>query len=744
MWMSCGHARDGTDAQEDLSMRHNEPALTRSLAAAATHAPSQHQPLSSQQRLVRRCAWLLAVIAGCLLVMTTVTHLRIVRQREEEGRAAARAKAADAARLIEDALNKVSPVAAALARDLSSGAMKPADLPARLRADLMKDAQIFELGVAYVPYAMDPTVKLYAPHAARSGGSVDSFRLEQRYDYTTYQWYTSGLEGGWGEPYFGAATKTLVVGYAVPFYRPGGGSKTPIGVARVNLSLDNVRELVSSVSLGQTGYGFLVSKGGVLLSYPVEEYVRRGRKMVDLARELNSPARVEMTERALRGQPSEGVSVSGVTRQAVWLTHQPIALNGWVFGMALFPEEVSLDAREQRRGLIRMLCCALLLAFAVSLIVFRVERGAHFELWAVAITAGLILACGISTVWWLTLRYPDRNGEQSVHVLDEAALQKFLKAHERMAPGVAVPLQLETGMLVRTVRIIDANDVVITGSVWQHVPIDRPGEVKPGVEMPDAESIELRDAVTERRGASEITSWNFKATIREPSEWSRKYPFDRALLRLRMVPKASPVPVVLVPDLSAYQLLMPSELPGVEKSIVLPGWNLDHSYFSYTAQSLGTTGAAPTGGGGQLPYDLSFNVVTARRFLDPFVSSVLPIIVIVCLLFALLLVGSKNNAKVAATGFKATDVLRASVTLLFPALVAQVNLRSRIGATEIIYIEYFYFILYVAILAVSANALTFTLKASGVSQVRDNLIPKLAFWPSILGACFAVTLIFLY
>jgi hypothetical protein len=202
--------------------------------------------------------------------------------------------------------------------------------------------------------------------------------------------------------------------------------------------------------------------------------------------------------------------------------------------------------------------------------------------------------------------------------------------------------------------------------------------------------------------------------------------------------------VVLVPALGSYELLMPSALPGIDKTLVLPGWDMDHSYFSYVAQNTQTSAAAPVSLSHLLPYDLSFNLVTQRQFLDPFVSSILPIIVIACLLFGLLIVGSKNNQKVSATGFKATDVLRASAALLFPALLAQVNLRSKIGGNEIIYIEYFYFILYVAILGVSANALTFTLGDRGVSQVRDNLIPKLLFWPAILGACFAVTLIFLY
>ena len=122
----------------------------------------------------------------------------------------------------------------------------------------------------------------------------------------------------------------------------------------------------------------------------------------------------------------------------------------------------------------------------------------------------------------------------------------------------------------------------------------------------------------------------------------------------------------------------------------------------------------------------------------------LPIIVVASLLFGLLIIGSKQSQKVAATGFKATDIVRAGVALLFPVLLAQVNLRSKIGSSNIIYIEYFYFVLYTAILGVAANALLFTLKGHGISQYRDNLIPKLLFWPYLLGACFGVTLVFLY
>ena len=351
--------------------------------------------LSPNQRAIRIGAWTFVVAAAVLVALTAIQHRRLAHQREDDAHAAARAKTADAERFIEGALKKVSPVATALAADLSSGALKPADVPARLRADLQKNGELFEMGIAYAPYAFDPKVKLYAPHAARAGAGVENFPLEQRYDYTSYDWYTAGLKGGWGEPYYGGATKRLVVGYAVPIFRPGDASKTPIGVARVNVTLDTVRDLVSSVSLGQTGYGFLISKGGVLLSYPIEEYVRLRRKMVDISRELKDPVRVNLTERALRGESTEGVTLSGVTRQSMYLVQEPIDINGWVFGVAIFPEEVSLDARDQRRGFIRIAGSVLLLAFAVSLVVFRVERGGHQHLWAVSVAAGAILACGI-------------------------------------------------------------------------------------------------------------------------------------------------------------------------------------------------------------------------------------------------------------------------------------------------------------------------------------------------------------
>jgi cache domain-containing protein len=694
---------------------------------------------------IKLASWVLVALGVALLIAAAASYLVRLQRQTAEGRQLSRTRASEYSAAIERELRAFPPIVEDLAAQLNAGRLVPANLEAGLAAALRSHPTVFEVGVAYLPFATGPGVRLFAPHAARSaaGGGVETFQLERRYDYTTYDWFRQGIvKAGWGEPYFGAATKTLVVGYQSPFFRPGDPQQQPIGVVRINLSLAGVRSLVSAVSVGRTGYGFLLSSQGVYLSHPLEQYVT---KRFDALPGTGSQTERDAVERALKGTASETDEISTVNGQQVMRVLQPIPVTGWVLGVAFFKDELTLESQEVRRAYMSIMMCALLLAFGVTLVSFRVHEGLHRKLWSAAITLGALLAVGIFAMWWLTLNYPDRNGETSTPILDSAGLQKFVMPHlEKAAASPAgAPLEIPTGVLVRTIRLVDANNVVVSGDVWQRIPRAARDTIAPGVVMPDAESTSFDPISTRQAGDDDVLGWMFRASLREPSQWSSKYPFDRALVRVRMMPKASTRPAILVPDLPSYRLLTPSTLPGIEASLILPGWRLDHSYFSYLAQDPATV-AMRNGQDKALPYDLVFNVVAQRRFLDPFISSILPIIVIVCLLFGLLIVGSKQATKVTATGFKATDVVRASAALLFPALIAQVNLRSKVGASELIYVEYFYFILYASILAVAANAIVFTLSASGIVHLRDNLVPKLLFWPAIVGACFAVSLAFLY
>lgn len=689
---------------------------------------------------------LFTVIFGIATVLLGIQHILNQNQTLRQAKTSARLTAIQLARIIDEKLQKLTPITARIAADLSSGALKLEDAPPRLKQTLEENPDLFGVSIAYRPYAWKPGVRLFSFHAGRVSNGIELYHLEDHFDYSTYPWFQDGIAAGapvWGEPYLGAISKKLLVVYTVPFYKKGDPSRTPIGLAKINMSLDQIQAIASNLGLGETGYAFLLSRKGVYLSDPVADYMHEQRTIFDVARQQGDEGRKRLGEKAVAGQRGEEEGVSGVTGQSTWMFSEPIPVSGWSIGTVFMKNEMLLDAQMLRRSLFRIECCLVMFLVWLSVLCFRVHEAGDWNLWAASITVSVILVAGISAMWWMTLYYPDRNGEVGVHIYGAANLQKFLTNDTKALGNVDPPQQVRTGIFIRTMRLGTANDVLLTGSMWQRYDSTLPG-FTPGFTIPNAESLDIKETYHTKSGSLDVVGWDFKATLREPFEGSLKYPFERAMVRVRIAPRGFYKNIVLTPDLESYQLLVPTSLPGLDKSLVLPGWHPISSYFNYSPVDAGTSFGLEATLEQAKGQELGFTMIAQRNFLDPFVSSVLPIIVVAALLFGMLVVVSKQSDKIAATGVKGGDVLRTGVTLLFPVLVAQVNMRTKIGSSNIIYIEYFYFVLYTAILGVSANALWFTLKGHGFSNYRDNLIPKLIFWPALLGAFFGVSLFFLY
>ncbi len=64
-------------------------------------------------------------------------------------------------------------------------------------------------------------------------------------------------------------------------------------------------------------------------------------------------------------------------------------------------------------------------------------------------------------------------------------------------------------------------------------------------------------------------------------------------------------------------------------------------------------------------------------------------------------------------------------------------------AEGVIDLEWYFFILYGAILGVSVNALVFAVSENSLVRYDDNALAKLAFWPLLLFAFYLNTLVYL-
>jgi hypothetical protein len=143
--------------------------------------------------------------------------------------------------------------------------------------------------------------------------------------------------------------------------------------------------------------------------------------------------------------------------------------------------------------------------------------------------------------------------------------------------------------------------------------------------------------------------------------------------------------------------------------------------------------------------ELHFNVDVSRMFLGPFVAHIVPLGVTSAMLFALLLISSRREASQGLLGFSAAEIVLGAAALFFVASFQHIALREMLVTPDLIYLEYFYFVVYVLMMLVAVNAILFASAAEiRIVEYADNLIPKVLFWPVAMLSLFVITLVQFY
>jgi hypothetical protein len=189
--------------------------------------------------------------------------------------------------------------------------------------------------------------------------------------------------------------------------------------------------------------------------------------------------------------------------------------------------------------------------------------------------------------------------------------------------------------------------------------------------------------------------------------------------------------------LSAYNLINPSLLPGVDSRVNINNWTIESSQFTYhndvTKTNLGILARSERNN----HPDLTFSISSQRGFVGPFIAYLLPGVVAAGMLFAFLLndreVGDKEELVYS---------LNYAAALFFVIAVAHTALRENIAAVGITYLESLYILLYLAIIGVALNTFLIVKRPdSPLLRYRNNLIPKLAYWPLIMSLLLLTTLV---
>lgn len=132
---------------------------------------------------------------------------------------------------------------------------------------LKKNKSIFGSTTSFIPLKTD--LGNYAPYYHQLGDSYKYVSLDTpEYNYPEQKWFKEPLKehkGVWSKPYMDeGGGDILMTTYSIPIIMSG----EPIGVATVDISLENLVQRVRKLTVSGKGYAFLVSQEGNIIAHP--------------------------------------------------------------------------------------------------------------------------------------------------------------------------------------------------------------------------------------------------------------------------------------------------------------------------------------------------------------------------------------------------------------------------------------------------------------------------------------------
>jgi len=280
---------------------------------------------------------------------------------------------------IETVLTGVQKVTQSLANHLEKTSPSREELLALIRRTVESNPEIVGSTVAFEPYAYNSSTALFAPYFFRKGKTIASADLtKESYAYLHSDWYQIPKELNspqWSEPYYDeGGGNILMATYSVPFYANLGRDRRLRGIVTADVSLEALQTFVSSIKILETGYGFLISKNGTLITHPSQELIIN-ETLFGMAEARKDDRLRDIARKMIKGE-SGSIPFNDLNSTIeYWMHYTPIPSSGWSLAV-LFPiQELASDIDRLYQTVIFMALIGLaMLSMAVVFISGTITR----------------------------------------------------------------------------------------------------------------------------------------------------------------------------------------------------------------------------------------------------------------------------------------------------------------------------------------------------------------------------------
>ncbi len=242
-----------------------------------------------------------------------------------------------------------------------------------LQITVENNPDIYGSTIAFAPHAFDKNLPAFAPYFYKEDGKIRLKYLQDvfQYNYFMLDWYQIPKELDrpiWSEPYFDeGAGNIMMATYSVPFHKNVKGNGQFMGIVTADVSLEWLREMLLSVKILKTGYAFLISKNGTIISHYNKELIMN-ETIFSVAENRGDALLREIGRKMLRGESGFIPFRSIVRGRPCWMYYTSIPSSSWSIAVIFPKDELTEDVVHLSRTVILLgITGILLLSIAVVL-----------------------------------------------------------------------------------------------------------------------------------------------------------------------------------------------------------------------------------------------------------------------------------------------------------------------------------------------------------------------------------------
>jgi sigma-B regulation protein RsbU (phosphoserine phosphatase) len=222
-----------------------------------------------------------------------------------------------------------------------------------IRSFVECNPEIYGSAFAFEPYAYDKDSLYFSPYFYKSEGETKfTYIGGEGYHYFYWTWYQLPKELNrpvWNEPYYdeGAGNITMST-FSVPMYKSVSGRRKFLGVLTADISLEWLQEIVSSIKIFESGYGFLISRNGTFVTHPFKELIMH-ETIFSVAEGRGDTQLREIGREMIKGKTGFVPFTSIVTERRCWMAFCPVPSTGWSLAVIYPQDELMADVVNMNR-----------------------------------------------------------------------------------------------------------------------------------------------------------------------------------------------------------------------------------------------------------------------------------------------------------------------------------------------------------------------------------------------------------